>query len=76
MLVVTAGIVLLAACGGGSTAGSGGSANPGDPSQSQMLAYARCMRSHGLPRFPDPDASGGFGDAGRNQQSNPHFGTA
>lgn len=41
-----------------------------------MLAYARCMRSHGLPHFPDPDASGGFGNAARNQQSNPHFGTA
>jgi hypothetical protein len=23
-----------------------------------MLAYARCMRSHGVPTFPDPDSSG------------------
>jgi hypothetical protein len=25
---------------------------------SQMLAYSRCMRSHGEQRFPDPDAQG------------------
>lgn len=25
---------------------------------SQMLAYSRCMRSHGEPSFPDPDAQG------------------
>jgi hypothetical protein len=24
------------------------------------LKYARCMRSHGVPSFPDPSASGGF----------------
>ncbi len=23
-----------------------------------MLAYAQCMRSHGVPTFPDPDSSG------------------
>jgi hypothetical protein len=23
-----------------------------------MLAYARCMRSHGVPTFPDPNSSG------------------
>jgi hypothetical protein len=81
MLAVMAGLVLLAAaCGGssGSTGatGSGGSSNAGRSTNSQMLTYARCMRSHGLPSFPDPDASGGFGDAGRSQQSNPHFGAA
>ncbi|MGA2529464.1 MAG: hypothetical protein ABSG36_09925 [Acidimicrobiales bacterium] len=24
------------------------------------LAYAKCMGSHGVPNFPDPNASGGF----------------
>jgi hypothetical protein len=24
------------------------------------LKYARCMRTHGVPNFPDPNASGGF----------------
>jgi hypothetical protein len=27
---------------------------------SQALAYAQCMRSHGVPDFPDPNAQGGF----------------
>jgi hypothetical protein len=27
--------------------------------QSQMLQYSACMRSHGLPNFPDPKFSGG-----------------
>ena len=27
--------------------------------QNGALAYARCMRSHGVPNFPDPTSSGG-----------------
>lgn len=27
--------------------------------QAQMLAFSACMRSHGLPNFPDPQFSGG-----------------
>lgn len=38
-------------------AGNGGSAHP--PSGSQVLAYASCMRQHGLPGFADPTVSGG-----------------
>jgi hypothetical protein len=54
MLAVTAGIALLtAACGGSpSSTGSGGSPNAGGSAQSQ-LAFARCMRSHGVTNFPD-----------------------
>ena len=35
------------------------------------LSYARCMRSHGVSRFPDPTATGGFDPnaAGINQSS-------
>jgi len=56
-LVVTAAIVLLvAACGGGpsstgsrgSSTGSGGSPAAAGPPQSQELAFARCMRAHGV----------------------------
>ena len=60
VLAVTAGLALLtAACGGspsstdsGSSPNAGGSAGP--PS---ALAFSRCMRSHGVPNFPDPPAS-------------------
>lgn len=46
----------IAACGGSGTPGNatraGGSA--------LAVAYAGCMRSHGVPNFPDASASGGF----------------
>lgn len=58
-------LALLAACGGSpSPGGSGGSSNAGGPANSQsansqkLLAFARCMRSHGVPDFPDPNSSG------------------
>jgi hypothetical protein len=49
--------LLAAACGGRppSTGGSSGSANT---KVSQVLAFARCMRSHGVTDFPDPNGSG------------------
>jgi hypothetical protein len=58
--VVAAAVVLATACGASkgpstSTSGSGASATV-----TQELALTQCMRSHGLPNFPDPSASGGF----------------
>jgi hypothetical protein len=35
---------------------TGGSLTP--QQQAQFLQYARCMRTHGLPNFPDPTSSG------------------
>ncbi|HLJ99896.1 MAG TPA: hypothetical protein VKU39_08320 [Streptosporangiaceae bacterium] len=50
--------LLVTACGSGSAlAGSG----TGGPTRAQAaLGYARCMRSHGVPDFPDPDSGGNF----------------
>jgi hypothetical protein len=58
ILAVTASIALLtAACGGSpssaGSAGSGGSPNAGASAQSRQLAFARCMRSHGVTDYPD-----------------------
>jgi hypothetical protein len=42
-------------------AGRGGSPTGGSltpQQQAQFLEYARCMRGHGLPTFPDPTRSG------------------
>ena len=36
----------------------GASTTAGQTTTSQTLAYAHCMRSHGVPAFPDPDSSG------------------
>src|SRR5215470_18973722 len=46
--------LLATACGGGSSrAGGGGGVDA-------ALAYARCMRAHGVPDFPDPNGNGQF----------------
>jgi hypothetical protein len=53
--VVAAVAAAATACGGSSATSSASS-----PSFVQELALARCMRSHGMPGFPDPSPSGGF----------------
>ena len=59
--------------------GSSGSDSPGERSQSEQLQFAQCMRSHGVPAFPDPSASGGtlnaVSAAGINTQA-PSYQTA
>jgi hypothetical protein len=60
-IMVLAGLVLLtAACEGSrSSTGSGGSPNGGRATASaSYVAYSACMRSHGVPNYPDPDNSG------------------
>jgi hypothetical protein len=64
--------LLLAACGGGSgsgvaSLGATGSTSAGVPAgvsasapYTNALKYARCMRVHGEPDFPDPNNPGGF----------------
>jgi hypothetical protein len=49
-------VVLAAACGGsnGSGVAGGGSSSPSNSTQQSMLAFSRCMRSHGVSNFPDP----------------------
>jgi hypothetical protein len=54
-LAVTA--LLACACGGG---GSPTATGTHQTRLQQALAYARCMRSHGAPNYPDPNSSGVF----------------
>jgi hypothetical protein len=61
-VIATAALVLLAAaCSSSSpsSTGSGGSTNAGGSASSgaansQLVAFSHCMRSHGVPSFPDP----------------------
>jgi hypothetical protein len=54
--------LLLAGCGGSRSPGTSGVARP-SPRVTAALALARCLRSHGLPGWPDPDSTGGFDKA-------------
>jgi len=67
LAAVLAGIAVLAAACGGSSAGS--SAAGGPTTYQQALAYARCMRSHGEPSWPDPSSQGVFSTSGINLNS-------
>jgi hypothetical protein len=61
-IIATAAIALLAAaCSGSpSSTGPGGSLDAGGSQTSQLLAFARCMRSQGVPDFPDPSSASKF----------------
>ncbi|HEY3944587.1 MAG TPA: hypothetical protein VGL78_05130 [Solirubrobacteraceae bacterium] len=65
--MVAAVSLLTAGCGGGSptTAATG---------QNELLAYSNCMRSHGVPNFPDPTSNQGI-DKGKiiPLVGSPHF---
>ncbi len=54
---------LAAACGGGGSASTTGAGTFQGGTYRQALAYARCMRAHGVPGFPDPSPQGNFSDS-------------
>jgi hypothetical protein len=54
LLAVVAVLATATACGGRAPSAGPGSEGP----TGQMLAYSQCMRAHGVPDFPDPDAAG------------------
>jgi subtilase family serine protease len=61
LAVAAAVAVLTTACGVVHVhfGSSGGSASTGSATYRTELAYAKCMRAHGLPGFPNPLPSGG-----------------
>ena len=60
-LAVAAAVAVLATACAGSALSSASTPSSGSaPAYAQELALAQCMRSHGVPNFPDPLASGGY----------------
>jgi hypothetical protein len=57
-LAAMVGIALLAAACGGGGSSPAASATGGSAQYQKELAYSQCMRSHGVPNFPDPDSQG------------------
>jgi hypothetical protein len=75
--------LLVTACGGGSSSpgvASAGSSttspashsSPGSTTRAGALAYSRCMRSHGVPNFPDPDSQGRIQIQGSGSLADPN----
>ncbi len=60
--LIAAGVLVggaaVAACGGGSS--TPGAATGSTTAKTGLVPYARCMRSHGVPKFPDPASTGGI----------------
>ena len=52
MIVGLACTFMLAACGSASTPTA-------KPAGGPFIAFSKCMRSHGVPKFPDPSSTGG-----------------
>lgn len=69
LAATAAGVLALAGCGGSRTPSVVATSTPRDPA----LAYAECMRSHGVPTFPDPSAGGGFVIPAGIDSSSPAF---
>ena len=66
-IIAATALALLAACSGSSSSsGAGGTPNAGQAASSpSAVAYSHCMRSHGVPNYPDPGSGGALpkGDA-------------
>jgi hypothetical protein len=79
---VMAAALLATACSSSpSSTGSAGSPNAGGATSTtaRAVAFTQCMRSHGVPEYPDPDSSGQLRKIGSGQQvgvSDAQFNTA
>jgi hypothetical protein len=62
VVMATTVALLAAGCGGGSprVASITASTTAATATQNRVLAFARCMRSHGFPNWPDPNSMGVF----------------
>jgi hypothetical protein len=60
MLIAAAGLALLAACSGSPSPATAGGSPP-------AVTYSHCMRSEGVPDFPDPVSGGGIPKASAQQ---------
>ena len=57
-LLALLGLALLAACSSPNATTSGN--NSGSSAYQKALAYAQCIRAHGIPDYPDPNSKGQF----------------
>ena len=56
-------LLISAGCGSGASSMTGSAASASKPSltsQDKAVKFAECIRQHGVPHFPDPNAKGEF----------------
>lgn len=59
VMAVAASVALVTSGCGGGGASAGSGASPSAISRlAKQIAYSQCIRSHGVPKFPDPDSNG------------------
>ena len=58
--IALVGAALFAAACGGDSGTPSSATSPSASVQEQATAFAQCMRSHGVPSFPDPNSQGQF----------------
>ena len=69
-LAVMVSIALLtAACGSSGTPAGSGASPSASSTYSKLVVWAQCIRSHGVPNFPDPNSNGTFPGNSVNLQS-------
>jgi hypothetical protein len=75
--VLAALTLLAAACGGSSSPGAAGG-SPHNSASASAVAYSACMRSHGVPDYPDPGPDGNLpkGNAQAFEVTDSQFQTA
>ena len=64
-LIILSSPVAVVAQLGSTATNSTGSPNAGGTMTSQLLAFSRCVRSHGVPNFPDPQTGANNAMCGR-----------
>jgi hypothetical protein len=71
ILAVMAGTVLFSAACSSNASGSpsASSSSTASSNYAKALAYAQCVRTHGVPGFPDPNSQGVFAVAGNFTKS-------
>ncbi len=57
----------------GGSSNARGSALSQSTNTQKALAYSRCMRSHDVPNFPDPNTSGDLPKVSQQELNNPQF---
>lgn len=74
--------ILVTACSSGGTSASGGGTpaagggTPGSSAKTVELEFTACMRSHGVPGFPEPNAQGGVTLNGNIDVNSPTYSSA